>query len=36
VQPSVQQLITHVEQHSNYKAPTVPSPSVAANEGASK
>jgi NADH-quinone oxidoreductase subunit M len=36
VQPSVQQLITHVEQHSNYKAPAVPSPSVAANEGASK
>jgi NADH-quinone oxidoreductase subunit M len=36
VQPSVQQLITHVEQHSNYKAPTVPSPSVAANQGASK
>jgi NADH-quinone oxidoreductase subunit M len=36
VQPSVQQLISHIEQHSNYKAPTVPTPSVAANEGASK
>jgi NADH-quinone oxidoreductase subunit M len=36
LQPSVQQLITHVEQHSNYKAPSIPNPSVAANQGASK
>jgi NADH-quinone oxidoreductase subunit M len=36
VQPSVQQLISHIEQHSNYKSPTVPNPSVAANQGASK
>jgi NADH-quinone oxidoreductase subunit M len=36
VQPSVQQLIDHIEHHSNYKTPSVPNPSVAANQGESK
>jgi NADH-quinone oxidoreductase subunit M len=36
VQPSVQQLISHVEQHSNFKSPNVPSPTVAAKQGPSK